>query len=158
LKIKYSLSSVDSMILEEILSQEEKKTSEVLSKKLRIPLTTIQRRRKQLEKELLKMEYFFRLDEFGWRRIDFFISTRNGNTDEVAKDLLTMEPIIFVGKSIRRHTIDLRVESIVKDNSQILDLMEKMRAMSGIKGVVWSEIVRTVARKSSIPSSVIGQL
>jgi hypothetical protein len=111
-----------------------------------------------LEKELLKMEYFFRLDEFGWRRIDFFISTRNGNTDEVAKDLLTMEPIIFVGKSIGRHTIDLRVESIVKDNSQILDLMEKMRAMSGIKGVVWSEIVRTVARKSSIPSSVIGQL
>jgi hypothetical protein len=158
LKIKYGLSCVDRMILKEILSQEEKKTSDFLSKKLGIPLTTIQRRRKILEKELLMKEYFFRLDKFGWRRVDFFISTRNGKTDEVAKDLLTMEPIIFVGKSIGQHTIDVRVESIVKDNSQILDLMENMKAMGGSKDVVWSEIVRTVARKSSIPSYVIDQL
>jgi hypothetical protein len=111
-----------------------------------------------LEKELLKKEYLFRLDKFGWRREDFFISTRNGKTDEVANDVLTMEPIIFVGKSIGQHTIDLRVESIVKDNSQILDLMEKMKAMRGINEVIWSEIVRTVSRKSSIPSYVIDQL
>jgi DNA-binding Lrp family transcriptional regulator len=115
LEIKHNLSSIDRMMLKEILSQEEKKTSEVLSKKSGIPLTTVQRRRKLLEKELLKKEYLFRLDKFGWRREDFIISTRNGKTDEVANDVLTMEPIIFVGKSIGQHTIDLRVESIVKD-------------------------------------------
>ncbi len=66
-----------------------------------------------------------------------FISTHKGKSHEVAKDLLTMEQIIFVGKSIGQQTIRLRVESIVKDNCQILDVMEKMKAMGGIKDVVW---------------------
>jgi hypothetical protein len=95
---------------------------------------------------------------FGWRHVDFFVSTQNGKTNEVVRHLLTMDAIIFVGKSIGHHTIDLRVESIVKDNSQILDLMENMKAMGGIKHVVWSEIVRTVPRKQPIPNSVIEQL
>ena len=156
--IKYDVTKVDRLILKEILSEEKTKTLDLLSKKLRIPFTTIQRRRKKIERELLKKEYFLLLDKFGWRQVDFFISTQNGKTNEVARELLTMEPIIFVGKSIGQHTIDLRVKSIVKDNSQILDVMEKMKAMDGIKDVVWSEIVRTVARKSSIPSYVIDQL
>ena len=54
-------------------------------------------------------------------------------------------------RSIGQHTIDLRVKSIVKDNSQILDVMEKMKAMYGIKDVVWSEIVR--ARREEILDS-----
>jgi hypothetical protein len=69
-----------------------------------------------------------------------------------------LEPIIFVAKTIGQHTIDLRVESIVKDNCQILGLMEKTKAMKGIKEAVWSEIVTTVARKPPILSYVIDQL
>ena len=80
--IKYDLTKVDRLILKEILSQEKTKSLDFLSKKLRIPLTTIQRRRKQMERELLKKEYFFRLDKFGWRHVDFFISTQNGKTNE----------------------------------------------------------------------------
>jgi hypothetical protein len=89
--------------------------------------------------------------------VDFFISTQNGKNDEVANNLLTKEPIIFVGKTVGQHAIDLKVQSIVKDNRQIHDVMEKMKAMDGIKGVVWSEIVLTMARKP-IPNYVIDQL
>ena len=59
MKIKNNISSVDKVMLKEILSNEEMKTSDFLSKKLGIPLTTIQRRRKILEKELLKKEFSF---------------------------------------------------------------------------------------------------
>ena len=159
LRVKPHLSTLDRTILKEILANHEKKTSDFISKKTGDHLTTIQRRRKRLEKEYFKKnEDFFCLEKFGWRRVDFFISTRKGRSDEVAKELLTLKQVISVGKSIGEHTIDMRVESIVKDNSQILDLMEKMKAMDGIRDVVWSEIVKIVGKKKSVPSYIVDLL
>jgi DNA-binding Lrp family transcriptional regulator len=127
LKLNQELSNIDRMILKDLLSPEGKRSDAFLAKKSGVPLTTIQRRRKRLEKEFLESNYSLNLDKFGWRRVDFFISTINGKTDEVAKDLLALRPVTFVGKSIGQRTIDLRVETIVKDNSQILDLIEQIR-------------------------------
>src|SRR6476619_7025947 len=104
------------MILKAILSPSENKTSGSISKKFNISLTTLQRRRKRLEKEFLEEDYTLLLDKFGWRRVDFFISTTDGKTDSIY-DLLAMNQVTSVGKSIGEHTIDLRVETIVKDNN-----------------------------------------
>jgi hypothetical protein len=52
----------------------------------------------------------------------------------------------------------LRVETIVKDNREILDLLETLQAMDGIRAVVWSEIVETVGNKMSVPSYIIDRL
>src|SRR6476619_1840581 len=128
-----------------MLSTNENKSSTSMSKKLEIPMTTIQRRRKRLEK-------------FGWRRVDFFISTSDGKTDALANDLLSMNHVTAVGKSIGEHTIDLRVETIVEDNHELLAILEKLKAMDGIRDVVWSEIVGTVGKKMSIPSDIIDRL
>ena len=64
--------------------------------------------------------------------------------------LLALDEVVFVGKSISQHTIDLRIEAIVKNNAQILDLLEEIRAMDGIKKVAWSEIV-SIQKKMSVP-------
>jgi DNA-binding Lrp family transcriptional regulator len=141
------LSAVDKAILKEMLSSNGIKTSLFLSKKLGIPLTTVQRRRKRLEKEFLEKEYLFCLEKFGWRRIDFFISTMSGKSNEIAREILNFTEAVFVGKSIGEHTIDLRLETVVKDNTQILELSEKIEAMDGVRDVVWSEIVKVVDRK-----------
>ena len=50
--------------------------------------------------------------------------------------LLSMNQVTAVGKSIGEHTIDLRVETIVKDNHEILDILEKLKAMDGIRDAV----------------------
>jgi DNA-binding Lrp family transcriptional regulator len=50
------------------------KSNKSLSAKLGIPITTIRRRRKRLEREFLKIHYVLDIEKFGWRRIDFFIS------------------------------------------------------------------------------------
>jgi hypothetical protein len=63
-----------------------------------------------------------------------------------------------VGKSIGEHTIDLRVETIVKDNASVLDILEKITAMEGVNDVVWSEIVSVVGKKISIPSSILDKI
>ena len=158
MKIKHHLSTIDRLILKEMLSSNETRTSTFLSKKLKVSTATIQRRRKRLEKEFLEKEYTLCLEKFGWRRVDFFISTISGKTDNVAREVLGLREVIFVGKSIGEHTIDLRVEAIVKDNIQILDLMERIKAIDGVRQVVWSEIVMRVGNKMSVPSFIIDRI
>src|SRR5215203_1976195 len=153
------LSSIDREILKAVLSPNVKRSSSTfLSKKLGVPQTTIQRRRSRLEKEFLELSYSLNLEKFGWRRVDLLISTGNGKTDSVAKQLLENEEVTYVGKSIGEHTIDLRVEIIVKDNAELLDILEKVKAMDGVQDTVWSEIVEVVGRKRSVPSWVIDSL
>jgi hypothetical protein len=52
----------------------------------------------------------------------------------------------------------LRVEIIVRDNAELLDILEKVKAMDGVNDVVWSEIVQVVGMKRSIPSRIIDML
>ena len=142
-----------------ILSPNDKHpSSTLLSKKLGVPQTTIQRRRSRLEKEFLELSYSLNLEKFGWRRVDLLIYTRNGKTDSVAKQLLQNEEVTYVGKSIGEHTIDLRVEIIVKDNAELLDILEKVKGIDGVQDTVWSEIVQVVGKKRSVPSKIIDSL
>ena len=154
------LSESDKEILKVLLSPDNgiKRSSLLLAEKLRIPLTTIQRRKKRLEKDFLTSSYTLNLEKFGWRRVDLLIYTRNGKTDSVANRLLENEEVVYVGKSIGEHTIDLRVEIIVRDNSELLNILEKVKAMDGVNDVIWSEIVQVVGRKRSIPSRIIDML
>jgi DNA-binding Lrp family transcriptional regulator len=152
------LSNVDRAILKAILSPNGKRSSAFLSKSLGVPQTTIQRRRSRLEKEFLEFSYSLKLEKFGWRCVDLFIYTRDGKTDSVAKRLLENEEITYVGKSIGEHTIDLRVEVILKNNAELLDILEKVKGMDGVQDAVWSEIVHIVGRKRSVPSSIIDKL
>ena len=134
------------------------KSTKSISAKLGIPVTTIRRRRKRLEDKFLKIQYVLDIDKFGWRRVDFFISIRNGMVNTVANRLMELNDVTYVGKSIGEHTIDLRVETIVKDNAVLLDLLESIKGMEGVKDVVWSEIVSVVGRKISIPLSIIDKI
>jgi DNA-binding Lrp family transcriptional regulator len=153
------LSQIDRKILKILLTPNGNlKSTKSISKKLGIPITTVRRRRKRLESNFLKVQYVLDIEKFGWRRIDFFISIRNGLVNGVANKLMELNDVTYVGKSIGEHTIDLRVETIVKDNSVLLDLLEEIKGMEGVKDVVWSEIVSVVGRKISIPISIIDKI
>jgi DNA-binding Lrp family transcriptional regulator len=154
-----SLSGIDRAILKVLLDANDgKRSSMLLSRRLGVPATTILRRRKRLEKDFLELSYSLNLKKFGWRRVDLLISTRNGKTNSVAKDLLLNEEVVYVGKSIGEHTIDLRAEIIIKDNAQLLEVLEKVKAMDGVNDTIWSEVVEVVGRKRSIPSHIIDKL
>lgn len=153
------LSELDRKILKILLTPNgHLKSTKSISTKLGIPITTIRRRRKRLESKFLKVQYVLDIEKFGWRRIDFFISIRNGLVNNVAKKLMDLNDITYVGKSIGEHTIDLRVESIVKDNVVLLDLLEQIKGMEGVRDAVWSEIVNVVGSKISIPNSIIDKI
>ena len=158
-KSDIGLSQLDRKVLKILLTPNGHLIStKSISTKLGIPVTTIRRRRKRLESKFLKMQYVLDIEKFGWRRIDFFISIRNGLVNNVAKKLMDLNDITYVGKSIGEHTIDLRVESIVKDNVVLLDLLEQIKGMEGVRDAVWSEIVNVVGSKISIPNSIIDKI
>ena len=153
------ISQIDRKILKILLSPNgQSKSTKSMSSKLGIPVTTVRRRRKRLEEKFLKVHYVLDIEKFGWRRVDFFISIRNGMVNAVSKKLIEMDNVTYVGKSIGEHTIDLRVETIVKNNSVLLDLLEVIKGLEGVRDVVWSEIVTVVGQKISIPSSIIDKI
>lgn len=81
------LSQLDRKILKILLTPTgHLKSTKSISTKLGIPITTIRRRRKRLESKFLKVQYVLDIEKFGWRRIDFFISIRNGLVSNVAKN------------------------------------------------------------------------
>jgi len=76
-------------------------------------------------------------------------------TVPIAKSLLKMREIVSVGRSIGRSSIDLRCEIIIKDNEHLVDLLDRIRGLDGVKDVVWSEIVHVVGKKGSVPPEII---
>ncbi|MDA4116595.1 MAG: Lrp/AsnC family transcriptional regulator [Thaumarchaeota archaeon] len=152
------ISRVDKEILKILLEPDSRVSSQTLSQKLGVPLTTVQRRRHHLERKYLDISYSLRLENLGFRRIDFFLYTTGGNNSEIGQELLKRKEIVSVGRSVGEHTIDLRAEAIVRDSAQLLDLLEVLKGMPNVRDVIWSEIVDHIGKKQSIPSEVIDAL
>ncbi|HXG08120.1 MAG TPA: Lrp/AsnC family transcriptional regulator [Nitrososphaera sp.] len=141
------LSLADRKILKSLLASGGRVSSLKLSRELDIPLSTVQRRRKRLEELLLETYYVLKVDKFGWRRATLFISTQNGLTMSVAKELLRWEDsIISVSRTMGGSEIDLQLEFIFRQNSELLALIEKIRAVNGVKNVAWSESIEVIGK------------
>lgn len=154
----HSFSEVDKKILKLLLEPTGKVSSRVLEQKLGIPRSTIQRRRDYLEKNYLDLTYSLKLDSLGFRRTDLLIYTGGGATLPIAHELLKRDEVVSVGRAIGEHTIDLRAEVVIKDNSELLGLLELVKAMPNVKDVIWSEIVEVVGSKKSIPPGIIEKM
>ena len=98
------------------------------------------------------------LSNLGYRAVDLMIYTGGGATTAIANELLKRDQVVYVGRSIGEHTIDLRAEVIIKDNTELLGLLEMVKAMESVRDAIWSEVVDVIGRKRSIPSSVIDKL
>ena len=146
---------VDKKVLKSLLDSSGRVSSLSLSRKLEIPLTTVQRRRKRLESEFLEVSYSLRLDKLGWRKAQLLVSTEKGMTSTVGKELLNHDSITRVSKSIGEHTIDLHVESVFKNNKELMDVMEWVKSLEGVRDVVWTEPVEMVGKNGAIQYAII---
>jgi DNA-binding Lrp family transcriptional regulator len=142
------LSDIDRKMLKLLLDSEGTITSHDLSKKLDVPLSTVQRRRKRIEEDYLVKHYSLDPMKFGYRKIDLLVYTEGGETMNVGRQLLEREEVTYAARTIGEHTIDLRVEVFVKDNRVLLDLLEHVKAMKGVRDVVWTEVIEILGRKN----------
>lgn len=143
------LSGIDKSMLRLLLDSEGHIPTHEISLQLGIPLSTVQRRRKRLEKEYLIKTYSLDPLKFGYRRIDLLIYTEGGETMNIGKELMKRGEVMSAFRTIGEHTIDLRVEVLVKDNGVLLDILEQVKAMKGVRDVIWTEVIATIGRKNS---------
>ena len=94
------LSDIDRKILKILLVPDGDIQSNTIATELGIPISTIRRRRRRLENEFLKTYHILDIEKFGWRRVDFFISIKNGKVNTVANNLIGVDEVTYVGKSI----------------------------------------------------------
>ena len=154
----HAFSKIDRKILKVLLDPDGNVSSHELEKRLGIPRSALQRRRHYLEKNFLVYRYSLNLENLGFRRVDLMIYTGGGPTLPIAHELLKRDEVVSVGRSIGEHTIDLRAEVIIKNNSELLGLLEVVRAMPYVRDVVWSEIVEVIGTKKSIPAGIIEKM
>ena len=86
--------------------------------------------------------------KFGWKKIGLLIYTKGGETVLVGKELLKDEEVTQAARAIGEQIIDFRVEVFVKDNGVLLNLLEDVKAMKGVRDVVWTEVIETLGRKN----------
>ena len=68
---------IDKSIVNELI-QDPHLSSKRISKKIKVPLSTVQRRRTALERSILNKMYSLDLSTFGWRIADLLIGMHNG--------------------------------------------------------------------------------
>lgn len=149
------LSEADKKILKLLLSSDGHVSSLVLSKKLEIPLSTTQRRRKRLEANLIERNYLLKGERFGWRMATLFVSA-NGNTSSLGKKILeTNDTVISVTRTLGENGIDLCIDLIFRTNEDLLLLIDKIKSLDGVRNVIWSESVESMGKNSAYYERII---
>lgn len=138
------LSEVDKRILQFLLSSDGYVSSLELSRDLGIPLSTIQRRRKKLEFDLIERNYSIKPERFGWRRVTLLVSV-TGNVSAVGKRILeSSDTIISVTKILGGDGVNLMIDLIFKSNKDLLLLIDHIKSLDYVEGVTWREKVEFI--------------
>jgi DNA-binding Lrp family transcriptional regulator len=136
--------SIDIQIVSEILRDHDISSSH-LSKKLSIPLSTIQRRRARIENSLLKKEYTFDFMAFGARIGDLVIGVDKGRSKELARFLLQHYKANILSCTIRiNSTHNVMAHIVYKDSKELYNLIESVKSQEYVGSVQWSEVIEEV--------------
>jgi DNA-binding Lrp family transcriptional regulator len=108
--------------------------------KLKVPLSTIQRRtRKLIEKGMMSMRAEVNLQMMGFKKGLIHVYISNGNIDQIARKISSLEPIesveIHIGNS------DMIGNVIYGDSRQLLQTISDIKKIEGVDKIVWSEEV-----------------
>jgi DNA-binding Lrp family transcriptional regulator len=142
---KLSLDSIDNNIISEMIKNANIGTPD-LSRKFKVPLSTIQRRRRTLENSILKKKYEINHNEVGWRAGDLIILVEKGKTTEVMEHILKnywANNVMSISTRINSmHNIIARV--VYHDSEDLNALLEHVKATPYVVTSEWSEIVKVV--------------
>ena len=126
-------------------------TSTNIAQKHNQALSTIQRRRVKLERELIKRNYAIDIAKLGWRLADLSISVEKGMAKKTAQELVTTKRnnVITATLRIGDPIVDVIANVFYKDSHELHDLIESVKGMPNVTHVEWSEIVETTESNAS---------
>jgi DNA-binding Lrp family transcriptional regulator len=111
-----------------------------ISNKIRMPLSTVQRRIRRLyEKELLLQKVELNYEKLGYKRGYLHVYSSNGEVDEIGLAMAAKPGVLSVAVHIGNS--DLVGLFIYKDSKQLLDILSETKQIDGVEKALWSEEV-----------------
>jgi len=149
--VRNLLSEQDASILAHLLDSNGEISTQRLSKAVGISLRAARLRRRILTKEYLTVTHSLNLQRYGWRQLQLLITTSGGRSLAIGRELLKLKQVVFVGGTIGEVKIDLRAEVFVRSGAELLNLIEEVKALNGVKAVIWSEVAEVIGLKNPPP-------
>lgn len=142
---------IDTKILELIV---EGKANKEISTLCEIPISTIQRRVKNiLSNSLVQYGYKLNYEKLGFKSGLIHIYLKSGSVDEIAKIVYDLDRITTVEVHIGNSDIIANV--IYKDSKELLDLIAEIKKIRGVGKVVWSERIYQSPQKKNVVSIIM---
>jgi len=169
----HKLDKKDLIILNEMLANPDV-TSLNISKKLKLPLSTVQRRRTTIERSsIVRKSYELDAKQFGWRTADILITVEKGDCVEIANRLLTEDIGIGLTSDISKvinkddnispgprviesslrigdPVVNVVTRVIYKSSDELFHIIQEIKKIPNIARVEWSEIVKVVGRNNAL--------
>ena len=116
----------------------ENRNNKDISKTLKIPLSTIQRRvRKLIEKGLVTSKNYIDFTKFGFKSGYIHIYLSDGNIDFILEKISKLNGInsleVHIGNS------DIIAEAVYRDGRDLLNVIANVKRIEGVQRIVWSE-------------------
>lgn len=111
-----------------------------ISNKLKIPLSTVQRRsRRLIRRGIITMKAEVDLAMMGYKRGLIHVYIANGNIEQIARRISILDSIesveVHIGNS------DMLGNVIYNDSRQLLQTISDIKKIEGVNHIVWSEEV-----------------
>lgn len=141
---QFSLDRINLKIIGELITNGDIKSSEIAAR-LKVPLSTIQRRRTRIEKSLLKKTYKMDLTVLGYRTAQIFVDVQRGKAKQTGEELLEKFDKNIINASTRINSNNnLCLEVIYSRSDELHYLLEEIKALPVAAKVEWSEQVMVV--------------
>jgi DNA-binding Lrp family transcriptional regulator len=137
-------------IIEELLGNPNIKSSD-LATRLRIPLSTIQRRRAKLESSyILRKAYKLDLARLGWREAQLLVTVQKGKCRNVANQLLKgfKNNVRSCTLRIGDPEVNVAADIIYRSSPELLGIIDAVKNMNFVSYVEWSEITEIVGENN----------
>ena len=114
------------------------KNNKEISQALKIPLSTVQRR----VRDLISAGYINSKVEVNHQKLGFktglmHVYLRNGNIEEMTKKILDLDHITYVEVHIGNS--DILGNVVYKEGIELLNLISAIKKMEGVDKILWSE-------------------
>jgi len=129
------IDKVDLQILDLLVQNSNNK---YISSRLKIPLSTIQRRvRNLIEKGFIVSKNYIDYTKFGFKSGTIHVYLSNGDIDSIIDKISKLKGVtsleVHIGNS------DIIAGVVYKEGRELLNLVSIIKGMDGVERIVWSE-------------------
>jgi DNA-binding Lrp family transcriptional regulator len=145
----FPIDSIDIHIIRELLAETDIRSVDIASK-YKIPLSTIQRRRKRLVDSILEKKFLLDITKGGLRTGMILANVERGKAKEVAKMILERHKNNTISSSTRINDQNNVIAEVIYNNSSELhNILEQVKEIPYVSSVTWSELVEVVGNNDA---------